>query len=76
MSVTNTGSSDREVRLERVREVVKIKNEVAQLKKIEEHFTRKRAVSQSAEVDDVIRSARESIRKHEGHIADLLRGSA
>ena len=63
---------ERETELERVREMVRVKNEIEQLRIIEEHFARERAGFDSAEVDDVIGSARESIRKHERHIVELL----
>ena len=68
--------SDREVKLERVRDLCRVRNELAQLRMIEEYFVREQAASRSAEVDDVIDSARQSIRKHEAHVADLLRGRA
>ena len=64
---------ERETELERVREVVRVKNEIDQLRIIEEHFARERAAFNAAEVDDVIGSARESIRKYERHLVDLLR---
>ena len=63
----------REGRLEQARGLCRMRNEIAQLRTIEDHFLRERDVDASAELEDVIGSARESIRKLEAHIAALLR---
>lgn len=75
---------EREVKLERVREMVRVSNEIGQLKKIEEHFERERRLVEEEsnipprakaleEIDDVIVSARQSIRRYEAEIFGLLR---